>query len=144
MVNSLIQAMYVENFPRTIENNGFINGISWIRSDEWGWISCSVNTLQKQQCTRRVWGPWVRQLDLCRTLKLRNSMRQSWKGKKGKLKTLWRALNCQHIFQHVGSGDTLASFALVKCIGFIMISVIHMYRDKVLDLCNSCGNKNED
>lgn len=66
------------------------------------------------------------------------------KSKKGKLKTLWRALNCQHIFQHVGSGDALAIFALVKYIGFIMISVIHMYRDKVLDLYNSCGNKNED
>lgn len=36
MVNSLIQAIYVENFLCTIVNNGFINGISWIRSDEWG------------------------------------------------------------------------------------------------------------
>lgn len=35
-------------------------------------------------------------------------------------------------------------FEKVKYIGFLAIAVVQMYRDKVVGLCSSYGNTNED
>lgn len=47
-------------------------------------------------------------------------------------------------YRNLGTEETLTVFEKVKYIGFLAIAVVQMYRDKVVGLCSSYGNTNED